>query len=118
MTCGPKLAWKSPSVLRARPPSTACASSRRTWSAPRSAHSIAATSPPSPPPTMVIVVIAKGGREPSEGSMPPSDMEALVRAAQRGDRLALNRLLRELAPVVGPICGAIALDQGDDAMQE
>ena len=30
----------------------------------------------------------------------------------------MNRLLRELAPVVGPICGAIALDQGDDAMQE
>lgn len=50
--------------------------------------------------------------------MPPSDVDALVRAAQRGDRLALNRLLRELAPVVGPICGAIALDQGDDAMQE
>ena len=50
--------------------------------------------------------------------VPPSDVEALVRAAQRGDRLALNRLLRELAPVVGPICGAIALDQGDDAMQE
>ena len=47
--------------------------------------------------------------------VPPSDVEALVRAAQRGDRLALNRLLRELAPVVGPICGAIALDQGDDA---
>ena len=41
-----------------------------------------------------------------------------MRAAQRGDRLALNRLLRELAPVVGPICGAIALDLGDDAMQE
>ena len=30
----------------------------------------------------------------------------------------MNRLLRELGPVVGPICGAIALDQGDDAMQE
>jgi len=42
----------------------------------------------------------------------------LVRAAQRGDPLAMNRLLRELGPVVGPICGAIALDQGDDAMQE
>ena len=30
----------------------------------------------------------------------------------------MNKLLRELAPVVGPVCGAIALDQGDDAMQE
>jgi RNA polymerase sigma-70 factor (ECF subfamily) len=49
-------------------------------------------------------------------SRPPTD--ALVRAAQRGDPLALNRLLRALAPVVGPICGSIALDQGDDAIQE
>ncbi len=30
----------------------------------------------------------------------------------------MNQLLRELAPFVGPICGAIALDQGEDAMQE
>ena len=45
-------------------------------------------------------------------------MDDTVRAAQRGDPLAMNQLLRELGPVVGPICGAIALDQGDDAMQE
>ncbi len=30
----------------------------------------------------------------------------------------MSALLTELAPWVGRICGAIALDQGDDAMQE
>ena len=45
-------------------------------------------------------------------------MEAQVRAAQRGDPLAMDRLLTELAPWVGRICAAIALDQGEDAMQE
>jgi RNA polymerase sigma factor (sigma-70 family) len=46
------------------------------------------------------------------------DLEELVRAAQRGEPLALAALLRALAPQVGRICGAIALDDGDDAMQE
>jgi RNA polymerase sigma factor (sigma-70 family) len=46
------------------------------------------------------------------------DLEDLVRAAQRGEPLALAALLRALAPYVGRICGAIALDDGDDAMQE
>lgn len=41
-----------------------------------------------------------------------------VRAAQRGDALAMDALLTELAPWVGRICGAIALDRGEDAMQE
>ncbi len=45
-------------------------------------------------------------------------MQELVRAAQEGDPLALAALLRALAPYVGRICGAIALDDGDDAMQE
>ena len=79
---------------------------------------MAATSPASPPPTMVIVVMHERGVEPSEGSAPLENVDDFVRAAQRGDPLAMNRLLRELGPVVGPICGAIALDQGDDAMQE
>jgi RNA polymerase sigma factor (sigma-70 family) len=30
----------------------------------------------------------------------------------------MNALMRELAPYVGRICGAIALSDGDDAMQE
>jgi RNA polymerase sigma-70 factor (ECF subfamily) len=42
----------------------------------------------------------------------------LVRAAQRGDPFALSRLLDDLAPWVGRICAAIALDQGADAAQE
>ena len=45
-------------------------------------------------------------------------MEELVRRAQRGDTLALARLVDELSPYVGRICGAIALDAGEDAMQE
>ena len=45
-------------------------------------------------------------------------VEAQVRAAQQGDPLAMDTLLTELAPWVGRICAAIALDQGEDAMQE
>lgn len=41
-----------------------------------------------------------------------------MRAAQRGDPAAMNRLMVELAPWVGRICGSIALDRGPDAMQE
>lgn len=42
----------------------------------------------------------------------------LVRQAQRGDPAALEAVVRELTPYVGRICGAVALDAGDDAMQE
>lgn len=42
----------------------------------------------------------------------------LVRAAQRGDGIALNELIDHLAPYVGRICGSIALDRGADATQE
>jgi RNA polymerase sigma factor (sigma-70 family) len=45
-------------------------------------------------------------------------VEELVRRAQRGDALAVEALLRELTPYVGRICGAIALEAADDAMQE
>jgi RNA polymerase sigma-70 factor (ECF subfamily) len=45
-------------------------------------------------------------------------VEELVRRAQRGDAIAVEALLRELSPFVGRICGAIALDGADDAMQE
>lgn len=44
--------------------------------------------------------------------------EKLVRRAQRGDTLAMNELLRILAPYVGRICGPIALSAGADAAQE
>jgi RNA polymerase sigma-70 factor (ECF subfamily) len=41
-----------------------------------------------------------------------------VRRAQRGDPRALDAVVRELLPYLGRICGAIALDRGDDALQE
>jgi RNA polymerase sigma factor (sigma-70 family) len=44
--------------------------------------------------------------------------EALVRAAQGGDTIAMNDLLDLLAPYVGRICGPIALEHGPDAAQE
>jgi RNA polymerase sigma-70 factor (ECF subfamily) len=44
--------------------------------------------------------------------------EELIRRAQRGDAAALDVVVRELAPYVGRICGAIALGDGDDAIQE
>ncbi len=43
---------------------------------------------------------------------------AVVRRAQRGDAAALEAVLRDLTPYLGRICGAIALDAGDDALQE
>jgi RNA polymerase sigma-70 factor (ECF subfamily) len=46
------------------------------------------------------------------------DVEQVVRAAQRGDPEAMDALVRALLPYVGRICGAIAMDKGDDAVQE
>jgi RNA polymerase sigma factor (sigma-70 family) len=43
---------------------------------------------------------------------------ALVRAAQRGDPMALAQLMELLAPYVGRVCGPIALQDGPDAAQE
>src|SRR5207247_4733209 len=48
----------------------------------------------------------------------PIDVEARVRAAQRGDPSAMNALIRDLMPWISRICGSIALDRGDDAAQE
>ena len=42
----------------------------------------------------------------------------LVRAAQRGDSMAMAGLLDLLAPYVARLCGPIALDDGADAAQE
>ncbi|GAA3058036.1 sigma-70 family RNA polymerase sigma factor [Kitasatospora albolonga] len=42
----------------------------------------------------------------------------LVRAAQRGDQLAVSELLELVAPYVRRLCGPIALDDGPDATQE
>ena len=46
------------------------------------------------------------------------DTVELVRLAQHGDVLAMSQLLDTLAPYVGRICGAIALEAGEDAAQE
>jgi RNA polymerase sigma factor (sigma-70 family) len=56
--------------------------------------------------------------EPFAGPMPPRDVDALVRRAQRGDGAALEELISALVPYLGRICGSIALDAGDDALQE
>ncbi|WP_405394664.1 RNA polymerase sigma factor [Microbispora hainanensis] len=50
--------------------------------------------------------------------MTAHDTAALVVAAQRGDTVAMNDLLKELTPYLGRICGPIALDAGADAAQE
>lgn len=50
--------------------------------------------------------------------MDPERQHELVRAAQRGDGLAMAELLDLLAPAVGRWCGPIALQDGPDAAQE
>jgi RNA polymerase sigma factor (sigma-70 family) len=45
-------------------------------------------------------------------------LAATVRAAQRGDTMAMNALVDELMPYVGRICRGIALDRGEDAAQD
>ncbi len=44
--------------------------------------------------------------------------ERVVRGAQRGDPMAMDELVRLITPAIAPVCGAIALDAGDDALQE
>ena len=56
--------------------------------------------------------------EPSGAGAPLGVVHEVVRAAQRGDPAAMDALVRELAPYVRRVCGAIALDAGDDAVQE
>jgi RNA polymerase sigma-70 factor (ECF subfamily) len=59
------------------------------------------------------------GESASDGAEPAPDRVArLVRAAQRGDALAMNELLDEMAPYVGRLCGPIALQDSADAAQE
>ena len=54
---------------------------------------------------------------PRETSWSPPDVDR-VRAAQRGDTLAMSELLDDLAGYVGRLCAPIALDDGPDAAQE
>lgn len=46
------------------------------------------------------------------------EVERLVRAAQRGDQLAMAELMDLIAPFVARWCGPIALQDGADAAQE
>lgn len=46
------------------------------------------------------------------------ELTATVRAAQKGDTMAMNALVDELMPFVGRVCKAITLDGGEDAAQE
>src|SRR5438128_7591434 len=63
--------------------------------------------------------LRRGGNR-SGGSLPLMDVGVaeIVRDAQQGDVLAMSQLLDALAPYVGRICGAIALEAGQDAAQE
>jgi RNA polymerase sigma-70 factor (ECF subfamily) len=49
--------------------------------------------------------------------MSDQELAATVRAAQRGDPMAMDALVDALMPYVGQICGAIALEHGEDAAQ-
>jgi RNA polymerase sigma factor (sigma-70 family) len=51
-------------------------------------------------------------------TMTDQELAATVGAAQRGDAMAMAALVDELMPYVGRICGAIALQNGEDAAQE
>jgi RNA polymerase sigma-70 factor (ECF subfamily) len=66
----------------------------------------------------VIAPMLTRGREPSVGSATLCVIEEAVRRAQQGDAAALEVVVHALAPYVGRICGAVALDQGEDALQE
>jgi RNA polymerase sigma-70 factor (ECF subfamily) len=64
-----------------------------------------------------------GDQDPAGSSRIPVPLSALeerelVRVAQRGDLLAMSRLVDSLAPWIARICGGIALDDADDAAQE
>src|SRR5262249_32829396 len=50
--------------------------------------------------------------------LPPVADVARIRAAQAGDAIAMSELLEALQPLVGRLCGSIALDAGPDAAQE
>lgn len=54
--------------------------------------------------------------QPNGEDSPPT--VELIRAAQRGESIALNELIDHLTPYVGSICGPIALGRGADATQE
>ena len=67
-----------------------------------------------------VEAVDSGGSQDSDMKSGPPTTTATrwVRAAQRGDALAMSRLLDELTPYVGRLCAPIALADGPDAAQE
>lgn len=63
-------------------------------------------------------LMTNGKVEPAMPVDPSGDTASLVRAAQRGERLAMNDMLDVLTPYMRRLCGPIALDDGPDAVQE
>jgi RNA polymerase sigma-70 factor (ECF subfamily) len=60
-----------------------------------------------------------GGVDDGNPAYGPLSVDAdTLRRARRGDALAIDELLSRISPYVGRICGAIALDDGQDAAQE
>jgi len=51
-------------------------------------------------------------------SLDSAQVSDLVRRAQHGDALAVNRVLDLITPYVAKICGSIAMQDGADAAQE
>lgn len=96
--------------------STGCSPRRP---APPSTGSTLCSTPPCAPSWHAPPCAWRGGRTRPVPVERPDDLTArLVRAAQRGDTLAMAELLDLLAPYVGRVCAPIALDQGADAAQE
>lgn len=68
---------------------------------------------------------SEGSAEPFGPELPLVDIEdelpdvaaGVARRARQGDARALDELVRLLSPYIGRICGAIAIDRGDEAMQ-
>jgi RNA polymerase sigma factor (sigma-70 family) len=58
------------------------------------------------------------GRNLAKGSRDDVDLVENVRRARRGDTLAMSALIDAATPYLGRLCGAIALGDGDDALQE
>lgn len=73
--------------------------------------------------------MGKGSEKSREPFAPPTPLvgienahvqpaPVLVRRAQRGDAMALADVMEDLLRYLAPICGSIALERGDDALQD
>ena len=74
--------------------------------------------PPSGPPVEPDRPPAGAAARASGGFDDPEVRAAVVRAAQRGDAIAMHEVLDAITPYVRRLCGPIALDDAADATQE